>query len=131
MEFNNWVTIFSCAGAAVASLVGGTWILSWKFADQKAVIDRQVSDVREKTELDAKELRQHTEQMAKEIRQQTISDTKDVQEKMEEKFVCKNVCAVLHAQTRSDVDRIEKMVEKKFDDINVTLEKLFEVSRNK
>ena len=96
MTPSDWITLAACLGTGIISLVGGTWILTWKLSEGKEATDKQVAEM---------------------------------QERMEEKFVCKNVCSVLHDQTKGDIERIERMVEKKFDGINETLNRLFELVR--
>ena len=97
--FSTWVTICSCVGACVVSLVGGTWILSWKMASIGKETDKKISRVYER-------LDQH-----KNFLESKLDGKYD---SLDSRYVCQTVCNILHTKTAEQVAEIKVMMAEGF-----------------
>lgn len=107
MTFSNWITIISCAGAVFASLIGGTWILSWKLSDLSKEQAKELSIY--KSEVDGKINRGYSR--LDEYKVFIEAKMKEERKDMASDFVCKNVCKILHDQNDKNFERVEAKVD--------------------
>jgi hypothetical protein len=94
-----WVTIGSCIGACVVSLIGGTWILSWKMANIGKETEKKIGRIYERLD-----------------QYKTFIESKiDGQlDKFDNRFVCQTVCNILHTKTAEQVAEIKAMMAEGF-----------------